>query len=54
LGVVVGFSPPPAGAEEVFAELELLEVELLEDPQPAASISAPHAINAGRPLFIGS
>jgi hypothetical protein len=31
----------------------LLELELLEDPQPVASTSAEHAIRTGMPFLIG-
>jgi hypothetical protein len=56
LGVVSFFSPPLVLV--VFAvlpalELEDDELELLDDPQPAASTSAEQAIRTGRPLLIG-
>ena len=52
-GVVLAFSPPPAVvAVEVLDELE--PVELLEDPQPAASTSVAQAISVDRPLLIGA
>jgi hypothetical protein len=58
-GRVSAFSPPPVvvrvvvGEEpEVVAPAEL-PVELLEDPQPAASASAAQAISVEMPLPIG-